>query len=41
MLAAECKSIVNITAEGPDQQEAVETLFDMMSKEFEAIYDDE
>ena len=26
---------------GPDEKEAVETLFDMMSKEFETIYDDE
>lgn len=41
MLAAECNSIVIITAEGPDEKEAVEALFALMNKEFEEVYDED
>ena len=41
MLAAECNSIVVISAEGSDEKAAVEALFELMNKEFEEVYDDD
>jgi phosphocarrier protein len=40
MLAAECGSTVVISAEGPDEQEAVEAIYRLLGSEFTEVYDE-
>lgn len=41
MLAAECNSMVMISAEGPDEIEAVEAIYNLLNQGFEEVYDNE
>jgi len=40
MLAAEYNSTVIISAEGPDEEDAVETIFMLLESEFKEVYED-
>lgn len=40
MLAAEFNSTVVVSAEGPDEKEAVEVLSRLLSSDFQEVYDD-
>jgi len=41
MLAAEYGSMVVISAEGSDEKEAVEAIYDLLASEFQELYDEE
>lgn len=40
MLAAEYNSTVIISAEGPDEQDAVEAIYQLLSSDFKEVYED-